>query len=59
MYYPWLCRIPHKAEQSFAISVSERNKMSGLCVASRVMISVLDGLCLPVCCVFCGTNMSS
>jgi hypothetical protein len=46
--YPWLCRIPHKAEQYFAVGVSERNKMPGLCVVSRAMISVLDGPCHPV-----------
>ena len=33
--------------------------MSGLCVVSRVMSSVLDGLCLPVSFVFCVTNESS
>jgi len=33
--------------------------MSGLCVVSRVMISVLNGPCLPVFIVFCVTNVSS
>ena len=36
------------AEQSFDVCVSERTKISGLCVVSRVIISVLDGLCVPV-----------
>ncbi len=51
--------MPHRAEKSFALGISERNDVSGLCVVRRVMISVLDGLCLPVFFVFCMTRVNS
>jgi len=41
-----VCHID-RVEQSFVVGVLVRNTISGLCVVSRVIISVLDGLCLP------------
>ena len=45
--------MPHKAEQSLSAGVSVRKRMSGFCVEMRAMMSVFDGLCRPVFCVFC------
>ncbi len=53
MLYPLLDRMPQKAEQSLATGVSVRKRMLGLWVEIRVMMSVFDGLCRPVFCVFC------
>jgi len=51
--------VPHRAEQFFAVGISVMNKTSGLCVVRRVIISVLDGLCLPKHFVFCVIRVSS
>ena len=45
--------MPRRAEQSLATGVSVRKRMSGLWMEMRAMISVFDGLCLPVFFVFC------
>jgi len=42
--------MPHMAQQSFVDGDSVRNQTSGLCMVSRFIMSVLDGLCLPVFC---------
>ena len=44
--------MPHKAEQSLADGVFVRKRIEGGCEEIRVMMSVLDGLCLPVFLVF-------
>jgi hypothetical protein len=49
--------MPHRAEQSLAVCVSLRNKMSCLCLVSRAIMSTLYGLCLPIFCVFCVTRI--
>ena len=40
--------MPQRAVQSLATGVSVMKRMSGLCVEMREMMSVFDGLCLPV-----------
>jgi hypothetical protein len=51
--YPLLDRMPQRAEQSLATGVSMRKRMYGLWVEMRAMMSVFDGLCRLVFCVFC------
>jgi hypothetical protein len=51
--YPLLVRMPQRAEQSLAVGVSVRKRMSGLWFDMRAMMSVLEGLCRPVFWVFC------
>ena len=48
-----LVRMPQRADQSLSTGVSVRKRMSGLWVEVRAMMSVFDGLFLPVFCVFC------
>ena len=50
--------MPHRAEQSFAVGVSVRNNISGLCAVRRVMILALDGLCLLAFFVTCMKRVS-
>ena len=45
---PLLDRMPQRAAQSLSTGVSVRKRMSGMCVEIRLMMSVFDGLCLPV-----------
>ena len=45
--------MPQRAEQALATEVSVRKRMSRLWVEMRAMMSVFDGLCLPVFCVLC------
>ena len=45
--------MPQRAEQSLAVGVSVRKRMSGLWFDMRAMMSVFEGLCRPVFCVFC------
>jgi len=47
-----LDKIPHRASQSLEVGISVRKKMSGLCVISSAIMSVLDGLWRPDFCVF-------
>jgi hypothetical protein len=51
--------MPHRAEQSLADGVSVRKKTPGLWFLSRVMMYVLDGVCLPVFVVFYVMRFSS
>ena len=50
--------MPHKAAQSLAAGVSVRKIIEGVCEEIRVMMSVLDGICLPVFVVFRVTRVS-
>ena len=38
--------MPHNVEPSLANGVSARRRIGGLCEESKVMMFVLDGLCL-------------
>jgi hypothetical protein len=51
--------MPNKAEQFLVVGVPMRKIISGVCEASRVMIFVFEGMCLPVFWVFCGMRVSS
>ncbi len=40
--------MPHKVVQSLAGGVSARKRIEGVCEEKRVILSILDGLCLSV-----------
>ncbi len=46
--YLLLDKMPQRAEQSLAMGVSVKKRMSGLWVDMRAMMSVCDGLCCSV-----------
>ena len=51
--------MPHSAAESLWDGVSVRKRISGVWELSRVIMSVLEGLCLPVFCVFWVMRVSS
>ena len=57
--YPLLVRMPQRAAQSLVTGVSVRKRISGLWADMRAMMSVFEGLCRPVFCVFCVMMMRS
>ncbi len=57
--YPLLVRMPQRAAQSLVTGVSVRKRISGLWADMRAMISVFEGLCRSVFCVFCVMMMRS
>ncbi len=57
--YPLLVRMPQRAAQSLVTGVSVRKRISGLWADMRARMSVFEGLCRPVLCVFCVMMMRS
>ena len=51
--------MPQSAAESLLDGVSVRKRISGVWELSRVIMSVLEGLCLPVFCVFWVMRVSS
>ena len=48
VWYPWLWSMPHRVAQSLADGVSVRKIIESVCEEIRVIMPVLDRLCLPV-----------
>ncbi len=51
--------MPQRAAQSLVTGVYVRKRISGLCADMRAMMSVFEGMCHPVFCVFCVMMMRS